>query len=156
VEVGLTSNRPLGIKVSTYLDDTKDPVTLDVRMGQLNDGTTYASDSTLDAKAKNLTVATSTNGLSEQVAEVRSLLDIPSQLDRVEVVFGTLNPDPGVLAIRTRSLMQIMSTLGAGVQIPQDHPCHGNAVPLDPALAPRGFTVHSGKEKPAEAFVAVP
>lgn len=95
-------------------------------------------------------------GLVEQMAAVRSLLGIPAQLDRVEVVFGTLNPDPALIAIRTRSLMQIMSTLGAGVQIPLDHPSHESAVPLDPALAPRGFTVRSSKEKPAEAFVAVP
>ena len=101
-------------------------------------------------------IAASTPGLGEQVAEVKALLGIPAQLDRVKVVFGTLNPDPAVTAIRTRSLMQILSTLGAGVQIPQDLPTHDSAVPLDPSVAPRGFTVHSGKEKPAEAFVAVP
>ena len=101
-------------------------------------------------------IASSTTGLAEQVAEVKSLLGIPTQMDQAKVVFGTLHPDPGVIAMRTRSLMQIMSTLGAGVQIPQDHPSRDYAVPFDPALAPRGFTVHSSKEKPAEAFVAVP
>ena len=55
-----------------------------------------------------------------------------------------------MLAIRTRSLLQILSTLGAGVQIPQDIRLMSSAIPLDPSLAPRGFTVHSGKEKPAE------
>ena len=62
VEVDLTSNRPLGVKVATYLEDAKDKVTLDVRMGQLNDGTTYASDITLSAPAKNLTVAVQNSG----------------------------------------------------------------------------------------------
>ncbi len=62
VEVDLASNRPLGMKVSSYLDDAKDTVTLDVRMGQLTDGTTYASDMTLDANAKNLTVTVSNSG----------------------------------------------------------------------------------------------
>jgi hypothetical protein len=62
VEVDLTNNHPLGVKVSTYLDDAKDAVTLDVRMGQLNDGTTYASDITLAAKAKNLTVTVQNSG----------------------------------------------------------------------------------------------
>ncbi|MEI7937600.1 MAG: hypothetical protein WCK27_13005 [Verrucomicrobiota bacterium] len=62
VEVDLTNNRPLGLKVSTYLDDAKDAVTLDVRMGQLNDGTTYPSDVALDAKAKNLTVTVKNSG----------------------------------------------------------------------------------------------
>lgn len=62
VEVDLITNRPLGLKVATYLDTPKDIVTLDVRMGQLNDGTVYASDSTLDIKSKNLTVAVQNSG----------------------------------------------------------------------------------------------
>jgi hypothetical protein len=62
IEVDLANNRPLGLTVATYLDDAKDAVTLDVRMGQLTDGTTYASDITLDAKAKNLKVAVQNSG----------------------------------------------------------------------------------------------
>jgi hypothetical protein len=95
-------------------------------------------------------------GLLEQLATVKVLLGIPAQLDRVKLSFGTLSRDPGVVAVRTRSLMQILSTLGAGVQIPQDHPARASAFPFDPAQAPTGFTVRSGKEKPTEAFVAVP
>jgi hypothetical protein len=62
VEVDLTSNRPLGLKVATYLADAKDAVTLDVRLGQLNDGTTYPSDIALDAKADKLTVSVKNSG----------------------------------------------------------------------------------------------
>jgi hypothetical protein len=62
VEVDLASNRPLGVKVSTFLDDASDVVTLDVRMGQLNDGTSYPSDVTLNAKAKELTVKVQNSG----------------------------------------------------------------------------------------------
>ena len=62
VEVDLANNRPLGLKVATYLDNAKDAVTLEVRMGQLNDGTTYASDITLEAKAKKLKVAVQNSG----------------------------------------------------------------------------------------------
>ena len=62
VEVDLANNRPLGLKVSTYLEDAKDAVTLDVRMGQLNDGTTYPSNVTLEAKAKNLKVTVQNSG----------------------------------------------------------------------------------------------
>jgi len=62
VEVDLANNRPLAVKVSTYLDDAKDAVTLDVRMGQLNDGTTYAFNVTLDAKAKNIQVTVQNSG----------------------------------------------------------------------------------------------
>jgi len=62
VEVDLAKNRPLGLKVSTCLDDATDAVLLDVRMGQLNDGTTYPETVTLDAKAKSLTVNVSHSG----------------------------------------------------------------------------------------------
>jgi hypothetical protein len=62
VEVDLANNRPLGLKVTTHLENAQDAVTLVVRMGQLNDGTTYPSDVTLDAKAKNLTVAVKNSG----------------------------------------------------------------------------------------------
>jgi len=62
VEVDLANNRPLALKVATYLDDAKDAVTLEVRMGQLNDGTTYASDITLEAKAKKLKIAVQSSG----------------------------------------------------------------------------------------------
>jgi hypothetical protein len=62
VEVDLMSNRMLAMNVSTYLADAKDAVTLNVRMGQLNDGTGYASDITLDAKAKGLKVTVQNSG----------------------------------------------------------------------------------------------
>lgn len=62
VELDLANNRPLGMTVSTYLDDPKDAVTLAVNMGQLNEGTVYAADVTLDAKAKNLKVTVQNSG----------------------------------------------------------------------------------------------
>jgi hypothetical protein len=48
--------------VSTWLDDAKDAVTVDVRMGQLNDGTSYPDTVTLDAKAKKLNVSVDHSG----------------------------------------------------------------------------------------------
>lgn len=62
VELDLTSNRPLGINVSTHVTDAKDAITLDVRMGQLNDGTTYPSDITLSAPTEKLTVTVKNSG----------------------------------------------------------------------------------------------
>jgi hypothetical protein len=62
VELDLVNNRPLSLKVATYLEDAKDTVILDVRMSQLNDGTVYGSDATLDGKAKKLTVAVQNGG----------------------------------------------------------------------------------------------
>ena len=62
VEVDLANNRAQGLKVSSYLADAKDAVTLDVTMSQLNNGTTYASTSTLNASAKGVTVTVQNSG----------------------------------------------------------------------------------------------
>ena len=62
VDVDLTNNHPLAANVSTYLDSEKDAVTMAIKFGTLNDGTTYASDVTLDAKAKKLKVTVQNSG----------------------------------------------------------------------------------------------
>ena len=100
--------------------------------------------------------ATAKAGLEPRLSEMKSLLGVPPALDRVRVIFGTISPEPEVISIRTRSLMQILSTLGAGVEIPEEQQKNGSAVPVAAAPARRGLTVHSGKEKPDKAFVAVP
>jgi hypothetical protein len=62
VEVDMASNRVLGLSVATYLDSASDAVTLNARMGQLPDGTSYAADIALDAKAKQLMVNVQNDG----------------------------------------------------------------------------------------------
>ncbi len=62
VEVDLTNNRPLALKASSYLDDPEDKVTLEVRMAQLNEGTDYPAEVTLNAPAKKLTVNVQNSG----------------------------------------------------------------------------------------------
>jgi hypothetical protein len=62
VVINLANNVVAGIGVSSYLDSPTDVVTLDAKMGQLNDGTIYTSDVTLNAAAKNLTVTVQNTG----------------------------------------------------------------------------------------------
>jgi hypothetical protein len=62
IDVDLVNNRALGVTVFTYLDDVKDGVILMAQMGQLNDGTAYPSDITLDADAKKIRVAVKNSG----------------------------------------------------------------------------------------------
>jgi hypothetical protein len=56
------SNRLLGLGVNTYVDKPDEPVTLAVQMSALPDGATYAAQTTLDAKAKNITVVVQNAG----------------------------------------------------------------------------------------------
>ena len=52
----------LGLGVNTYLQDPSDAVTLAVQMATLPDGALYAAQTTLDAKAKNVTVVVQNSG----------------------------------------------------------------------------------------------
>ena len=62
VEIDLANNRIARVTVSTYLDSSADVVTLNAAMGQLDDGTAYASNITLNAQAKNLAVTVQNTG----------------------------------------------------------------------------------------------
>ena len=50
------------LSVATYLEKPEDTVTLNVRFGALGDGTGYSARTTLDAKAKNITVVVENSG----------------------------------------------------------------------------------------------
>jgi len=62
IVINLANNVVAGVGVSSYLDSVADVVTMDAKMGQLNDGTIYTSDITLNAAAKNLTVTVQNSG----------------------------------------------------------------------------------------------
>ena len=55
-------NKLLGLGVTSYLDTKDDVVTLAVQMASLPDGALYAGQTTLDAKAKNITVVIRNSG----------------------------------------------------------------------------------------------
>jgi hypothetical protein len=62
VGIDIASNRVSGLTVASYLDSPTDVVTMTASMAQLNDGTTYATNITLNAAAKNLTVTVQNSG----------------------------------------------------------------------------------------------
>lgn len=99
----------------------------------------------------------STNAaLAPELARLKALLGIPAEISSVRIAFTDLASESDVIGMRTRSLMQILSTLGAGVRIPDEHLAEGGVVLVDPARVPSGFVVRSDRDKPDEAFVAVP
>jgi hypothetical protein len=62
VDVEIPTNRLLGMSVSSYLDDAKDAIQLEVAMGVLPDGTIFTQHSTLAAPAKDITVTIDNSG----------------------------------------------------------------------------------------------
>jgi hypothetical protein len=62
MDMDLASNRPVEARVSSYLDSQKDPVTLNVRFGTLDNNATYVSAITLNAQGANLTVNVQNSG----------------------------------------------------------------------------------------------
>jgi hypothetical protein len=56
LDVDGAASRLLGLGVNSYLDKADDAVTLAVKMTTLPDGALYAAQTTLEAKAKNITV----------------------------------------------------------------------------------------------------
>jgi hypothetical protein len=56
IDVDAKAMQLLGLNVATYLEKAEDAVTLDVRYATLPDDTSYVAKTTLDAKAKNITV----------------------------------------------------------------------------------------------------
>jgi hypothetical protein len=62
ISIDISKNIISGIGVSSYLDSATDVVTMSATMGQLNDGTIYTSNITLDAFAKNLNVTVQNSG----------------------------------------------------------------------------------------------
>ena len=64
VEITLADNRLAGVSLATFLADksSKDPVTMEVRMGTLEDGTTYSEETVLQAEAKKMKVVVTNSG----------------------------------------------------------------------------------------------
>jgi hypothetical protein len=62
IDVNAAANSLAAITVGSYVEKPEDTVTLDVRFAALPDGTSYTSQTTLDAKAKNITVVIQNSG----------------------------------------------------------------------------------------------
>jgi hypothetical protein len=66
VEIDVANNNLLGLKVVTWLKDSKDAVTLTSRFGRLNDGATYPAENTLSAPSQSLNVKVTNSGYRKQ------------------------------------------------------------------------------------------
>lgn len=97
-----------------------------------------------------------------QVIELRQLLRLDPAATEFKLVFGGTAANDKELAVTTRSFLHIMSTMAAQVEVPPADVTEGRATPGYEAVDSNGLPyhrllrIHSSKEKPANAFVAVP
>jgi hypothetical protein len=89
--------------------------------------------------------------------KVRGLLHLNRERTDFQVVYGTNTDRDDVVAIQTRSAMQILNTLSSFISLPEDHVREGRAFPAAPPAPglPRVVAIDSAPSRPDSAFVAV-
>jgi len=94
-------------------------------------------------------------------AEIRRLLQLPEEPEKFTLAYSPARGTGNELAVNSRSMLQIMQAIGHYVEVPEAHlKDHSAWASLENASATpgpqRNVRIHSGKEKPATSFAAVP
>lgn len=95
------------------------------------------------------------------MAEINELLGLKADSQEINVTYGLIARSGAEIAMQTRSTLQVMIDLATQIDVPPEHVADGQTVP---SLPPPSVTeeaigelikVHSGPEKPENAFTAV-
>jgi len=96
----------------------------------------------------------------EKAAEIRRLLYLPAGQQRFVLTYSPVRGATNELAVNSRSLLQIMGAFASYLDVPAAHLKDHSAVRAFANAAPDsrqdGIRICSGKEKPGNAFAAVP
>ena len=97
--------------------------------------------------------------IAAKAVEVRRLLKLPAGGDKFTLVYSPARGTEHELTVNSRSMLQIMGSLASFVDVPEEH-TRGNAVTpafknLSAEQLEQRARIHSGPEKPANAFAAV-
>jgi hypothetical protein len=95
--------------------------------------------------------------IGKKVMEVRRLLKLPAEGQKYTLLYSPVRGGPGELAVNSRSMLQVMAAFSSYIEAPEAHLKNHSAMPGIPRTADRvaPVAIHSGKDKPADAFVAV-
>jgi len=97
----------------------------------------------------------------QELKDLKQLLGMDADKNAFPVVWDSVNEDHSILRIQGRSVLQVMTALSLGVDIPPEHQKSGIALPLEPVpdedrsgLQPL-MRVRSGLEEPERVFTKV-
>ena len=98
--------------------------------------------------------------IAEKGAEIRRLLKLPAEQQKFVLTYSPVRGAENELAVNSRSMLQIMQAFASYLDVPEAHLKDRSAWPSlenAPAAESRqqSVRIHSGKEKPADAFAAV-
>ncbi|MGQ0501635.1 MAG: hypothetical protein ACT4P0_03340 [Panacagrimonas sp.] len=91
-------------------------------------------------------------------AKVRSLLGISPEVNEVEIVYGHVNPDGRTVGMTTRSVLGILTELGAQIEVPEDDVANGATLSTVRVIGGETrptIIVHVGTPAPADAYAQV-
>jgi hypothetical protein len=92
------------------------------------------------------------------VRELRTLLGLSQEASEFTLMFGDLASSDREIAVRTRALMHVMSTMAQQVEVPTRDIAEGRAIPgasLDEPAPEGSFRIHSAVDEPADSYIAV-
>lgn len=95
----------------------------------------------------------------EKVAEIRRLLRLPSGTQKFTLRYSPARGADDELTVNSRSMLQIMGAFASYMDVPEEHLREHSALPSVALTATEtqhgAVQIHSAKEKPANAYVAV-
>lgn len=95
----------------------------------------------------------------EKTAEIWRLLKLPADQQKYVLTYSPVRGAENELAVNSRSMLQIMAAFASYLDVPEAHLKERRAMPAFENVAPEsqrdGVRIHSGKDKPADAFAAV-
>ncbi len=95
-----------------------------------------------------------------ELTEIKRLFGLNPETDRYKVIWGPIPPDDLTLSIETRSVLQLMVALSAGVEVPESDIREGRVVRLPPPKKENtlGLTplmrIRSGASAPSDAYAS--
>jgi hypothetical protein len=95
----------------------------------------------------------------EKATEIRRLLKMSPDQQKFTLIYSPVRGADNELAVSSRSMLQIMQAFASYLDVPQEDLKAHRATPAfedtDPAARQYPVRIYSGKDKPADAFVAV-